>query len=108
MPPEDFYDLGEKPRQINIQNDPEQTEYPCLHGIDVENFPPLAEMKLGGTGRAEIEFRIGSGMGGIEVIRMKMLGISDAPPKPEPKKDSQKPFDERMGYDNGTAELMGE
>src|SRR3990167_5336014 len=86
MPKDAFYDLGKSPKKMNDMDMPEKMRYPMIHDIGVDNYPPLGEMKLGGTGRAEIEFKIAKG-GGIEILKMKDLGSSKGPDDTKPKEE---------------------
>lgn len=47
----------------------EKDRYPTLH-IGVDDWPELGNMKLGATGKAEIEFKI-SKHGGLDILAIK-------------------------------------
>jgi hypothetical protein len=75
MPHEDFYDLGKKPSKLNDEDNPGKVRYPSIYDVNVDNFPPLKDMKLGDTGEAMIQFKIGNG--GIDVHGIKWVGSAD-------------------------------
>ena len=66
-----YYNLGKNPKQKNIMPTEETMMYPTMH-IEPKQYPPLKEMKLGGTGEAKIKFKI-SKYGGIDVIAIAPL-----------------------------------
>ena len=72
-----YYPLGKKPKERNKPTTMEGgMQYPTLH-ISPEEYAPMKDMKLGGTGEACVKFKI-SKYGGIDVIAMKPLkGGSD-------------------------------
>lgn len=78
-----YHDLGKNPKKLNdTPSSVDSKRYPCMYDVTVKNFPPLADMKLGSTGEAMIKFKI-AGSGGIEVMSMKMMGMSDMKQKEE-------------------------
>ena len=96
MPKDAFYDLGKSPKKMNDMDMPEKMRYPMIHDIGVDNYPPLGEMKLGGTGRAEIMYKI-SKNGGIEILKMKELGSSKEPDNTKPKEEKPNGKDKDSG-----------
>lgn len=54
----------------------DKIHYPGLYDVNVDNFPPLKDMKLGDMGEALIQFKI-SGNGGVEVHGIKWVGSAD-------------------------------
>ena len=72
-----YYKLGKNPKQKNIPATEETMMFPTLH-LDPKMYPPLKDMKLGGTGEAKIKFKI-SKYGGIDIIAIAPMkgGMKD-------------------------------
>lgn len=86
----EYCDLGMKPKSRNAATLENSTHYPSL-SIDMEKFPALGEMKLGSTGKAEIVFRLNPKFGGMEVLKIKMLGQGPAIADKKSDKKYEKP-----------------
>jgi hypothetical protein len=86
------YDLGRDPKKMNDMGNPDKVSYPHLCNVGVEEFPPLADMKLGDVGEAKVKFCIDGD--GLEIQEIQFLGSSS---------DSSKAQDGKSGKDKSAA-----
>ena len=86
MPKGTFYDVGKKQERVSPVGVDDEKYYPSI-SVSVDEFPPLAEMKLGSIGEAVIRFRIGK-YGGIEVMAMKSMNDDGEDEKEKKKKEA--------------------
>ncbi len=88
-----MYDLGSKPSKMENMGVDEKKSYPCLYEVNMDNYPPLGDMKLGDTGKAVIEFNI-KPSGGIEITSMGPMGTTMDDTKTDKSKKSDGSSDE--------------